>query len=214
MITITVKGAAEIVATIDSITQSQLPFATARALTQTARAGRQAATEEIDRAFDSPTSFTRRAIAFRPADKATLTAAVFVKDDQAQYLAPQVFGGKRDFKPFEERFGKTLTGLFAFGGKAAKRNAAGNLSRAEITKIAKGLGGNYFVLTAKSRPDIQLIAMRSKDKKEILPQLVFVTKANYKPRYKFGDVVRQASVDVYEKEFRAAWDAAIKTMRR
>jgi hypothetical protein len=76
----------------------QLPFATARALTRTAQAARDDVKASLPTAFDRPTPFTRGGIGIKTATKAGLTAEVFVKDIQADYLAKQERGGVREPK--------------------------------------------------------------------------------------------------------------------
>ena len=80
---------------LDDIQRRQLPFATAKALTQTAKAVQTKLTAEIERAFDRPTPFTKKAIGIKAARKDTLTAEVFVRDIQAKYLKLQIEGGTR-----------------------------------------------------------------------------------------------------------------------
>src|SRR5690348_15010580 len=79
---------------LDSAAQKQIPFATAKALTETARLAQVAVTRSLPSTFDRPNPFTMRAIGIRAARKGDLSAAVFVKDKQAEYLAIQETGGE------------------------------------------------------------------------------------------------------------------------
>ena len=72
----------------------QLPFAMARALTDLAKNVRDAERDALHTVFDRPTSFTQNSVGFKPANKKTLTAEVFVKDIAAEYLEPYEFGGE------------------------------------------------------------------------------------------------------------------------
>lgn len=73
----------------------QVPFATALALTRLARGVADTENAEIERTFDTPTPFTRKAFSMTPATKAHQVSYVWAKDIQAQYLRPYVEGGLR-----------------------------------------------------------------------------------------------------------------------
>lgn len=77
----------------------QVQFATAVALTATAKAAQAKVTEELPRRFDRPNPFTMRAIGITPAKRDALVATVFVKPDQAKYLGIQEKGGTRKPEP-------------------------------------------------------------------------------------------------------------------
>lgn len=72
----------------------QLPFGMARALTDLAKKVRDAEKDALHTVFDRPTPFTQNSVGFKPANKKTLTAEVFVKDIAAEYLEPYEFGGQ------------------------------------------------------------------------------------------------------------------------
>ena len=77
---------------LDAI-QRQIPFAIASTLTALAKDGQRAGINQLIRAVDRPTPFTKKAVAIRPATKANLVATVLVKPFQAQYLATIETGG-------------------------------------------------------------------------------------------------------------------------
>lgn len=99
----------------------ELPFATAMALTFTARAVSEEITQALPAIFDRPNPFTMKAIGFRPAQKAEPVAEVYVRRLQAGYLQLQIEGGTRRPKkralvlPFgpgtETRYGGLKRGL-------------------------------------------------------------------------------------------------------
>ena len=80
---------------LDDVMRRQLPFAVARALTETAKKAADAERDEMRRSLDRPTPFTLRAIAVRPATKANQTAVVYIQPLQAAYLAPVIRGGQQ-----------------------------------------------------------------------------------------------------------------------
>lgn len=126
-------------------------FAQVAALTRTARDIRDAEQDEIRDVFDRPTLFTQRAPFFKGATKAKPEALVGLKDDlsggasgraPATYLEPQIEGGRRRFKGFEEalrRAGAMPPFKFAVPGKFARLDAYGNISRGQIIQILSQL---------------------------------------------------------------------------
>jgi hypothetical protein len=128
-ITLKVTGISELKRKLTDIQARHLPFATARALTLTARSASEAGRKEIPQVFKSPTPYTQNSIAFTPATKQSLTARVFVKDrvskggaSPARYLLPEVRGGDRSLKRFEKALksaGVMPPNLFAVPGGAA-----------------------------------------------------------------------------------------------
>lgn len=78
---------------------SQAVFATAVALTETAKQAQRQVASALPEIFDNPNPFTQRAIAALPAKKENLVATVLVKDQQAEYLGIQETGGVRTPKP-------------------------------------------------------------------------------------------------------------------
>jgi hypothetical protein len=79
---------------LSAFAYQQVPFATAQALT--ALGQRIAGAEQANEAkvLDRPKPFTRNAIGVMRANKARMTATVFMKDITARYLEPYEFGGR------------------------------------------------------------------------------------------------------------------------
>lgn len=124
--------------------QKQLPFAMAAALTRTAHDVRDAERKEMARAFDRPTRYTLNSLYVKPATKAQLVARVWVKDSDraAHYLLPQIWGGSRPMKRFEELLrqrGIMGANERAVPGEGAKLDAYGNMSRGQIVQILSQL---------------------------------------------------------------------------
>lgn len=124
--------------------QSQVPFALARALTKTAQDVAQAQRAEIERVFDRPNPYTRNAVFVRTATKQRLEAQVWLKDGRRpkHYLLPQIEGGSRPIKRFEERL--VRAGLMTSGERAvpaggAQLDSYGNVARSQIIKILSQL---------------------------------------------------------------------------
>lgn len=122
----------------------QTRFAMAVAMTRTAQDVRKADLQEMRAKFDRPTSFTMNSLFVEPATKAKLSARVWFKQGNrpTHYLEPQVMGGERALKRFEEilvRAGFMVRSERAVPGEALQLDAAGNVSRGQIVKILSQL---------------------------------------------------------------------------
>ena len=135
-------------AAMTGLVKEQIPFATAYALTQTAKAAQKEVEREIPRVFDRPTPFTRQAIRIRPATKRRLQSEVLIKDFAAKgnpavkWLLAQVYGGPRNLKAFEKllaRAGAMPAGWYAVPTSYAPLDQHGNVSGSSINKILSQL---------------------------------------------------------------------------
>lgn len=124
--------------------RNQVPFALARALTKTGQAVKDAQRKEIERVFDRPTPYTRNSVFLRPATKQRLEAEVWLKDGnrKTHFLLPQIEGGPRQLKRFEQRL--VMTGYMqpterAVPGEGARLDVYGNISRGQINQILSQL---------------------------------------------------------------------------
>jgi hypothetical protein len=217
---ITVRGINEMVSNFNSFTANQAPFAMAKALTDTVKGASKAVTAHIEQVFDKPTPFTKRAMAFTPANKSELKATVVVKAQQASYLVTEMEGGARGFKTFEERFaagGRSPTLLLP--GAGVGLNQYGNISKAKLLRILKdentsGSAKRFFVGKPKGQDLPKGVYSRVNNNNKITPMLIFATDAQYEKRFKFSEIVNENVNETFVKNFESAWEAAIKTMRR
>lgn len=104
--------------------RKQIPFATAQALTSTARKIENAQKVALQRNLESPTPFTVKSIKSRGARKSDLRAKVFVMNIAAEYLTP-----------FEEGGGHKLNGSTLLNPKNIKLNKYGNLPRNKLSSL-------------------------------------------------------------------------------
>lgn len=74
--------------------QRQVVYATAVALTRTAQDGARDVEKQLPEVLDRPKPFTVKSIAWKSANKATLTSSVYIRPAAAAYLAPLIVGGK------------------------------------------------------------------------------------------------------------------------
>jgi hypothetical protein len=80
---------------LDNLQKKQIPFATAKALTMTAKDAQEATKKAMIKKLDRPTPFTLRGVAIERATKQSQAARVFIKDIQDEYLRWQIEGGTR-----------------------------------------------------------------------------------------------------------------------
>jgi len=128
-----------------------LPFATVRALTWTAKdVQKEAKANWIPRTFDRPTRYTLNSVRVKPATKVLPVAEVLFKDTSAasidgdgHYLVPQVRGGARVHTRFEERlvrFGLMRSGEWAMPAGGLKLDRYGNVPAGIHARIIAQLG--------------------------------------------------------------------------
>lgn len=208
---------AEVVRELYGLHGKQVPFAVALALTRTAQHAGKVEEEALQRSFDNPTPFTLRAVGVQRADKQNLEATVYVKERQASYLRPEIEGGPRDLKTFEEMF----AGGYVVPGAGVRRNQYGNVAKATIKRIGselrQGASKRYFRGVPKGH-DLpggiyQRIGQNRRDGGAIRPLLVFARPPVYEERFPFGEIAKQAGRDSFEREMAVAWAKAIASAR-
>lgn len=129
----------------------QLPFVTSRAINGAGLDAKKAVEQEIPRAIDRPTSYTRNALFFRYSTKTKLQASVRIKDvlpSGSRMTTEQrighlfVKGGVRNFTGFEGwllQAGYLKSGEYIVPTTHAKRDAYGNVSRGLLVQILSQL---------------------------------------------------------------------------
>jgi hypothetical protein len=137
---------ADLVQSMRDVPERVMPYAAATALTRTASAlAKTVLPGEMQRVFDRPNAYTLNSLRSIGANRQTLTAAVWVKDDATNngtrpedYLLPNVASGGRNEKRFERAMryaGLLPAGWRAMPGQAAPLDPHGNLRRGEIQRI-------------------------------------------------------------------------------
>lgn len=158
---------------LDGLQKDQIPFATAYALTQTAKAAQSDVESVIRQVFNAPTPYTQKAVFVRPATKKRLTAEVKLKDTSVKgvpavrYLIYHISGGSRGTKGFEElllRQGLMLPGQYAVPTRAASLDAYGNVPRAKLNSILSQLQASRDVL-ARETPASKARAMKRRKRR-------------------------------------------------
>lgn len=223
------------------VARQDLPKRHATALTRTAFAVAQAEQQEMRRVFDRPTPFTLRSLKVETATARDLTAVVYFKQTRAtsdqHYLEPQVAGGQRPFKRFEQRLqriGVLPRGMYAVPGSGARVDKYGNMSSGQLVQILSQLrafseagfdahptaskrsrrsvkrAGVYFA----GRPGGGRLPLGVWQKKgnKIVPVLVFVNAPQYRARFAFYDIGHRIAAARFPIEFeravREAWQRA------
>lgn len=130
------------------IVENQIPFAAARALTQTAKQAQAAVRTTMLEVFEQPTPYTLNSTFVRPATKSRLVARVWLKDEAvkaiapAKYLLPQVEGGGRRMKRSEvalQNAGILPPGWYLVPGKSVRLDGWGNVPRGLMLQIISDL---------------------------------------------------------------------------
>lgn len=145
MLVISIKdNIAEKMKVLSDAQRDQLPFATAKALTQTAKDVQARLTREMSSVFDRPTPYTLNSLRTKPATKSNLSAFVWFKDDAGKgtpatkYLLPEVIGGDRHMKRFERALNRLYilpAGMMIVPGASCPIDAYGNIAKGEIVRI-------------------------------------------------------------------------------
>jgi hypothetical protein len=109
---------------LDTFVRSQMPFATAAALTELGRQVQRAEVADLRATFRNPSPFTLRSVRMTPARKDKPETTVFVMDRAEQYLVPYEFGGVHQ-----------LPGPALFNPKDIDLNQYGQLPRGIMAKL-------------------------------------------------------------------------------
>lgn len=192
---------------LSDIGRRQMPFATARALNDTASDVKQAEERGIETAFDRPTPFTKRGIYVRRASKSRLYAEVGMKRVQAKYLEMQAKGGTRSpagkaiLMPIGVRLNKY--GNIPRGG--VKRAA----SRADVFVAGRGKAG-----TKHLRPGVYQRGRKKRGGTGSPKLLVaFEDRATYKARWSFQTVAMREARSRFRSHFLARFAQAMASRR-
>jgi hypothetical protein len=202
---------------LTDIQRRKIPLATAMALTRTAKALQKILETEVTRVFDKPVPFTKRAFAVRPATRSNLQSEVFIKTRQAEYLLPQIAGGRRKPKRFEQRFsGETGSpDSYWVAGEGTRLNAAGNISLATVKKIAAQLKkARRDVFFGKPSPALPFGVWERTGKRGAVaglrPILVQIKAPSYRKRLDLDAIAARHAQPIFKREFDRAWREIIR----
>lgn len=147
--------------------QKQVRFATAVALTRTAKIAQRDMVSEMSRKFDRPTPYVLRSVFIKGANAKApvLEASAFIKDrdigggqylSTAELLQHQFAGGSREAKRSEWRFrqaGLMSNGEFLVPGEGAKLDRYGNINKTQMIQVMSQVrvGVDPYAYKSKSR---------------------------------------------------------------
>lgn len=241
MITISVAdNIKDITRDLEDFARRQVPFATARALTETAKGVQAALQKEIKSVFDRPTPWIQRSPVVERATKASLTATVGIRDkgeraSPAKYLKEHFTGGARGNKPMEVAM--RAMGILAPGWLAVpsddgvKKDAFGNVSPATVKRILRELQGGgkrqdrraayrlFIVRPGQSSRRASHLApgvwsvVRAGDQSVMKPVFLFVARATYRKVIDLPSIAEKVVASDFERNFKAALDGALRTAR-
>ena len=149
----------EALSKLDNLRKDQIPFATAYALTQTAKDSQASVQREMRSVFNNPTPYTLSGLFIKPATKSKLISTVKFKDQSFKgvpadrYITVQVEGGARRRKGFEElliRSGVMPPNSYAVPTRAAKVDQYGNVPRGTLNAILSQLQASRDVLSRET----------------------------------------------------------------
>lgn len=129
---------------LDALEPRNIPFATAMALTKTAKHVEQQTRTNMASDIDRPTPFTLRSLYTKPASKTDLTATVRFKDfagkgtPAGKYLQPITEGKARGDKSSERKLknsGNIPIDKYLAPAKGSRTNAYGNVTASRYVQI-------------------------------------------------------------------------------
>lgn len=149
MIRIDATGLRSADASIDEVLD-QIPYATALALTRTAKEVEAALVDEMKSVFDRPTRWTLNSLRVFPATKEKQVARVWMKNEAdksvpaTRWMEPEIYGGPRRDKRSESMLrarGILPNGKYIVPGEGAQLDQYGNIKRGYLTRVLSGVGG-------------------------------------------------------------------------
>ncbi len=226
---VTITGLDAVKKTIADL-EKQTRYATAVALTRTAKAVKDGMPAVMERELDRPTPFSKRGLFVQPARPIDLKAVVGFMDRQASYLKYQIAGGARM---------PTARGIKLPGN--VELNSFGNIPKGLIDKLkqaaqsgllSKAIGKKLGVGDRrKGAAPIQLFLGkpigRGWEKApmgiwrrvpgspgKLIPVILFEdTPAKYKPRFKFHEAAASIVRREWDRQFANAFAEAMRTAK-
>ncbi|MDP2196822.1 MAG: hypothetical protein Q8J72_12670 [Rhodocyclaceae bacterium] len=210
--------------------EKQTRYATAVALTRTAKAVKDAMPAALERDLDRPTPFTKKGLYVKGAKPGHLVAEVGFMDRQASYLKYQIAGGTRTPTARGIRLPGNIQ-LNSFGnipkGLTDKLKAAaqsGQLSKAIGKRIGAGdrrkgaapIQLFYGKPTGRGWDKAPMGIWRRTPGKpgKLVPVIVFEdTPARYQPRFNFHREAERVIRSEWDRQFSTAFAEAMRTAR-
>ena len=193
------------------VEKKQIPFATARAITQTLQVAKKDVIRQLDKDIDRPTPFTRRGFRVDGAKKDTLTGRLFILPKQNQYLQWQIFGGVRTpqgvafaLRPVKPGPGRIR--LNRFGNIPPGQRAKAQLAKGAFSATIGGVAGIW-----KAPTKTKSGKLRKGSRFQLL--LAYERQAVYRPRYRFFERGQNSIRVNWPRIFERSFRDAIRTAR-
>lgn len=236
-------GMDEAIKRLGMIGSKQLPYAVTRAINTTAVQVKEAETATIKSVFDRPTKWTVNSVYWKAANKRTMEARVWLKDEAPKgtpaekYLRAEIWGGQREQKRVEallQRRNILPNGMFTVPGNDVPLDAFGNLPKTHYNKLLSQLKAQLDIhqnesLASKKRrkrrkgstgyfvgrlgPNPEPGAIYMAQGGQVKPVLIFTDSASYPARFKFFDVAQTVIAKNLIKNLEFAWFYANATAR-
>lgn len=221
------SNAAEVSRWLDDAQKKQIPFATVLAMTLTARDVRTAEISVMERVFNRPTPYALNALKVTPATKQTMIASVAFKEfgggtPAKRFLNPEVHGGPRSQKSHEKQLQPLMRGFgYVVPGRAAERDAYGNMKGSEIKRIISQLKVSTDPMqnatksgrSKRARKHNAFFILRNMVMQRtgagIKPVLVFVKAPRYRKRFPFYETAASVVADKFKRNFEAAFQRSM-----
>lgn len=238
MLTIKVEGLDDLKRKLNEIGSKQVPFAAARAITNTAKAVEKKLQADMAGAFKSASPYVKRSTFSTSATKTNLSATVGLKDQKPSGgTAPSVLlkehftGGLRGNKPFEKviiQMGGMPSGYRAMPGKGMRLDSYGNPNRKDIgemlgslrtrMQVAKGRGKKvelvgYFIVPVGAQSNLPAGIYKRPARGALLTMFIFVKRAAYNKVMDFERSARQVVGKEFQPNFDKAFAEAMRTAR-
>lgn len=180
---------------LNRVQKRQIPFASARALSQTAEFAATNLNNDTREYLDNPTPFTQKAFRFKRATKQNQTALVFAAPIQDEYLQYAVFGGTRRPR------GRAL--ILPVG---IKLNKYGNIPRTAIRRLL----GRTDTFSATIR-GVAGIWQRTRRGTRLL--VAYESSASYEKRFPVPALVSKYVTRAFPPFFDRSLSGALRTAR-
>lgn len=224
---------------LNNIERQQIPFATAKALTETGKKVKAAEVGQMKKVFDRPTKFTLNSLFLDRATKKDLVATVWLKDwalkgtPATKYLAPQIMGGQRKLKGFEVLLnarGILPDGYYAVPSRKARKDAYGNINKGLLNQILSYSGAQRDQAQntkqgKKRQTKAKFVVLDRNGSKpggiwqidksnNLYPILIFVKKPKYNERFDFFGTAQKTIDKHLKEELRKSIAYSLKTAKR
>jgi hypothetical protein len=220
---------------LSDIQRKHLPFATAKALTDTAKLVQAELKREMLAEFDNPSPYTKNSTFSTSATKATLQAVVGIKDKgmrvaPAKLLKEHFTGGMRGGKPMERAMmalGALPSGWRVVPGQVLKLDSYGNPNRNQVreilgslknkTSIYKGRGKKmalvgYFLIPIGTDSTLTP-GIYWRQGRTIKPMFVFIKQAAYRKVIDLPAIAGKVVAKSFGAQFATELQRALATAR-